>query len=83
MESDTAWVREKVYQLVNRRWQSRKPMLVTTNKTPDELARRFGEGVVSRLWGEGVTLHFQGEDYRLAAKAHRLAKLTGHVQSGP
>ncbi len=78
IESDSPWVREKVYQLVNRRWLARKPMIVTTNKSPEELTRRYGEGVVSRLWGDSVVLHFQAEDFRLSAKAQRLARLKGN-----
>ena len=78
IEGDSTWVKEKVYQLVNRRWLARRPMIVTTNKSPEELTRRYGEGVVSRLWGDSMVLHFQAEDYRLSAKAHRLNRLKGN-----
>lgn len=75
IESDTSWAREKVYQIVNRRWLANKPIIVTTNKSPEELARRLGEGLISRLWGDGIVLHFRGEDYRLKAKQQRLATI--------
>ena len=68
LESETAWVREKVYQLINRRWLEQLPTIVTTNRDPDNLARRYGDGVVSRLWGSSMVLHFEGRDHRLATR---------------
>jgi len=68
LESETPWVREKVYQLINHRWLEQLPTIITTNRNPDDLARRYGDGVVSRLWGSSMVLHFEGGDQRLAAR---------------
>lgn len=65
LESETAWVREKVYQIVNRRWLEQLPTIVTTNRDPDDLARRYGDGVLSRLWSSSLVLHFEGRDFRM------------------
>ena len=74
LESETAWVREKIYQVINRRWLGKLPTIVTTNRTPEDLSRRYGEGVVSRLWGSNLVLHFKGEDYRQKERSNLLAK---------
>lgn len=81
-ENLTTWVREKVYQLVNRRWLQRLPTIVTTNRSLQELAERFGEGVLSRLWGDGLAFHFQGEDYRFSSKLARLIRVRQEAPTG-
>ncbi len=74
LESETPWVREKIYQVINRRWLGKLPTIVTTNRSPEDLSRRYGEGVVSRLWGSSLVLHFKGEDYRQKERTSLLAK---------
>ena len=75
MHQDSDWVREKLYQVVNTRWLQRTPTIVTTNSTPEALAERVGEGVLSRLWGDAVALHFAGSDYRLRMRQARIAQV--------
>ncbi|MFT4035913.1 MAG: hypothetical protein QM679_10110 [Patulibacter sp.] len=57
-----------VYALVNAAYETRSPLIVTTNSSPIELARRFpghwGDAITSRLL-EGDVVAFNGPDRRL------------------
>lgn len=48
-ERGTDWSREKLYQLVNWRYEHRKPMVVTSNVRLSELGDATDERIVSRL----------------------------------
>lgn len=48
-ENRTEWVIEQLYALVNERYESRKALIVTTNKNEAELEEQIGTRVVSRL----------------------------------
>jgi DNA replication protein DnaC len=50
-EAVTDWVRDRLYTLVNHRWNEMLPVLVTTNHGPDALAARIGAGTASRIVG--------------------------------
>jgi DNA replication protein DnaC len=67
-ERTSGWVNERLYMIINRRYVSCKPVVVTTNLSLDELTEKLGERTASRLceiceWFTG----FPDEDYR---KAH-------------
>ena len=47
----TDWVRDRLYTLLNRRWNECRPLIVTTNCAAALLAQRTGEGATSRLAG--------------------------------
>jgi DNA replication protein DnaC len=49
-ESDTSWVDDQLYQILNRRYAERRPLLVTSNLLPEQLPRRIG----SRLTDAGL-----------------------------
>ncbi len=61
----TSFVQATVYRLVNERLLSRKSTLLSTNLSVQELGRRYGEAVLSRVQGEYGCLVFFGEDIRL------------------
>lgn len=67
-ERVTDWVREKLFQLVNRRYNAVKATIVTSNLSPDELSDRIGDRTVSRLVGMCRIVRLDGEDKRLQAK---------------
>jgi len=48
-ENKTEWVTEQLYSIVNERYEARKSLVVTTNKSESELEQEIGERVVSRL----------------------------------
>ncbi len=61
-ESATPWAREKLYQLINHRYNYRLPMVVTTNLKPDAIEPR----IYSRLCDPagGVLITIAAQDYR-------------------
>lgn len=54
-----------LYNLVNTRLVTKKPTLINTNLTPDELKKRYTDRVASRLLGEYHLLFFAGNDIRM------------------
>lgn len=68
VETITGWVQDRLYLLINRRYETMARTIVTTNCTEDELLKRVGQRVASRLiemcpnrWV------FPNEDYRMKA----------------
>lgn len=72
----TAWVKDRFYFLINRRYMAGLPTVVTSNVTPAVLEDRLGQRVISRIWGTSITVVFKGGDYRKARKAALLAELS-------
>ena len=60
----TSFVHSAMYQIVNMRLITGKKTVISTNLSPDELGRRYGAPVLSRLQGEYQMLLFFGEDIR-------------------
>lgn len=67
-ELTTPFVQSAMYQLVNTRLISGKKTVISTNLNPDELGRRYGAAVLSRLQGDYQLLLFFGEDIRRRRK---------------
>ena len=70
-EKTSEFVNDRLYLIVNRRYESNQPILVTTNLGLDELRNKVGERTVSRLcemsdWMDA----FPNEDYRKAHLKH-------------
>jgi DNA replication protein DnaC len=61
-ENTTPWAREKLYQIVNHRYNERLPTVITTNQ-PDSA---IDERILSRMLDGGLSrrLMFNGDDYR-------------------
>lgn len=53
-----------LYNIINTRTLSHRPMIVSTNLTESEIASRYGERIFSRLIGEFRLLKFYGSDIR-------------------
>lgn len=72
-ESPTDWMRDRLYLIVNRRYEAGLPMIVTTNCTEAELEARIGPRTASRLYEmccrEMPVFQFPEVDYR-RAKMH-------------
>jgi DNA replication protein DnaC len=69
----TPWSRSKFLKLINRRWEGRAPIVVTSNFTLNELAYPdnqlgFDAAMLSRLVGSTIRLTLNGDDYRLKNK---------------
>ena len=54
-----------LYDIVNSRINSRKPTVINTNLTHEELRQRYADRITSRLLGEYRPLVFSGCDVRL------------------
>lgn len=54
-----------LYELINTRLITEKKTIVSSNLTPDELAKRYSPQIASRLSGEYTVLRFYGSDIRL------------------
>jgi DNA replication protein DnaC len=69
----TPWSRSKFLKLINRRWEGRAPIVVTSNFTLNELAYPnsqlgFDAAMLSRLVGSTIRLTLSGDDFRLKHK---------------
>ena len=67
-EMATSFIQSAVYQLVNTRLMTGKKTVISTNLTPEEIGRRYGAAVLSRIEGEYRILPFFGEDIRKLKK---------------
>ena len=67
-EMATSFVQSAVYQIVNTRLMTGKKTVISTNLTPEEIGKRYGAAVLSRIEGEYRILPFFGEDIRKLKK---------------
>ncbi len=67
-EFDTAFSRSMMYSIINSRINARKPMIVNTNLTDQEVHDRYGDRILSRLISSSKILPFFGKDIRLQKK---------------
>ncbi len=66
-EMPTDWVRDRIYLILNRRYESARPVIVTTNCDDAELREKIGARIVSRLYEMCDRFEpFPKEDYRFA-----------------
>ena len=64
-EKDSEWVRQTLYQVVNRRYERMLPTVITTNLSQDGLANHLGHPVYSRLYEMCGTIEMGASDYRM------------------
>ncbi|HEY6731939.1 MAG TPA: ATP-binding protein [Solirubrobacterales bacterium] len=57
---------EQIFAAVDAREQAGAPLLVTTNLTPSEIGKRYGEPLMSRLAGYCRVVKVEGPDWRVA-----------------
>lgn len=63
-EKVTDWATERLYVLVNERYNRVRPTIVTTNYSPDELAQRGYDALVSRLVEGAGVVALTASDHR-------------------
>jgi DNA replication protein DnaC len=66
-EKVTDWATERLYVLVNERYNRVLPTIVTTNYAPSELVERGYDALVSRLMEGADAIRIDAEDYRRRA----------------
>jgi len=64
VEKPSEWTTERLDLIVNGRWLDGRPTIVTSNLTPENLARALGERVWSRLVGDALVYRVPGKDRR-------------------
>jgi DNA replication protein DnaC len=79
-ENATPWAREKLFQLVNHRYNYRLPTVITSNRKPEDLDPRIFSRMTDRDLCDEITL-IDAEDYRRKHPAQRFEqKKQGHLQ---
>ncbi len=48
-EKPSDWVIERLFEIIDRRYSDRLPIIITTNQTPGEMEKRLGSRIVDRL----------------------------------
>ncbi|MCR4433667.1 MAG: ATP-binding protein, partial [Caldiserica bacterium] len=76
-EKPTDWAREKIYELVNSRYESLLPLIATTNLNLNSLEDFLGERTFGRLIEMCLPVEVGGEDRRL-----RIARLRASPSGG-
>lgn len=61
----TSFVQSAFYRIVNDRLIAGRKTILSTNHPPEDIGRRYGGAVLSRLQGEYQMLRFFGDDIRL------------------
>lgn len=67
-DSNLGWYQEKIYRIINARYQRSGPLVITTNTAPADLPDRIGGAATSRLWemtrGGDFIVDLNGPDWR-------------------
>jgi DNA replication protein DnaC len=66
-ERKTDWVEERLFLIIDHRWQWKLPVIVTTNLTAEQLPDKVSERIISRLMDSSTFLVVDGKDYRTDA----------------
>lgn len=58
------WMLAILHEMLDFRYRHKKPTIITTNLTPQELSSRYGDRLLSRMAEMGFCVAIQAEDYR-------------------
>lgn len=64
-ERTTEWALQTLYVLINRRWESEKQTIITSNLSLDELTSRLSDRIASRIAGMCRVIALSGRDRRI------------------
>ena len=67
-ELTTGFVQSALYRIVNTRLITNRKTVISTNLSPEDIGRRYGAAILSRIEGEYRILPFFGEDIRKRKK---------------
>lgn len=65
MEKITEWSLEKLFQIINYRYEFLKPTVITSNLSLQQLSAKIGDRIPSRITQMSMTKKFKEIDYRL------------------
>ena len=71
-EKPTEWALDRLYLLLDARYETETPLIATSNWTPSGLEARLGPRLVSRLLEMGPVWEVPGSDYRVRLAERRL-----------
>ena len=71
-EKPTEWALDRLYLLLDARYETEKPLIATSNWPPSGLEARLGPRLVSRLLEMGPVWEVPGSDYRVQLAERRL-----------
>jgi DNA replication protein DnaC len=77
-QSTNPWVKEKLYQLINYRYNSRLPTVITTRLSLDEIMNEVDSSISSRLVDRKVSVTFG-----IIAPDYRTERKSGQKRSSP
>lgn len=64
-EKTSGWVNDRLYAIINHRYEHQKTTIITTNQSKKELEEQVGYRILSRLYEMCDVIAFEGKDYRL------------------
>lgn len=64
MEKPTDWLREQIFLVVNSRYENRKPIIVTSNQSIEDIGKFLMPQIASRLLEVSRSIKFEGADKR-------------------
>lgn len=66
-EKTSDWVRERLYLIINKKYEDMIPMIFTSNCDLEILSARLGDRITSRIRGMTCIIRKNGEDRRLSS----------------
>jgi len=64
-EFQTSFTASEFFNIINLRFIKKKPVVISTNLSPEDIADKYSDRVVSRFYGNYDFLQFLGEDIRI------------------
>jgi DNA replication protein DnaC len=68
-EKMSPWVADRLYAIINQRYETQRTLILTTNLKYDKLGDQVGQRILSRLYEMCILHPFRGEDYRFKHKS--------------
>lgn len=65
VEKDTEWAKELLFDLIDRMYEAKKPIIVTTNLSNAQLYEKYGPRIISRLIGMCDAVEYKDTDHRV------------------
>lgn len=64
VEKYSDWMADQLYQIIDHRWKNRKPMIITSNLSLEDLAKSYKPQIASRITGCCKPIRFTDRDRR-------------------
>ena len=65
MEKPTDWLKEQIFLVINARYENRKPIIITSNQSVEDIGKFLMPQIASRLLEVSRTIKFTWEDRRI------------------